>query len=179
MQFQQFSLTVWHLVALNWLTFLSINWPQYVKCTAIFGGLATIWRGLCQTMPHDNLGTPNFLMSGTVLKLEPCHPQCGCQMQVGWVKIDNFRQIMPQPGAATVCVRRFFSCHPVVFSYPDTIRYDMLLNDISGIFLVCLSSILLSFATVIQQAENAVWVRYSVQLFADYCNFHIKRTMHA
>ena len=87
-------------------------------------------------MPHDNLGTPNFLMSGTVLKLEPCHPQCGCQMQVGWVKIDNFRQIKPQPGAATVCVRRFFSCHPVVFSYPDTIRYEMLLNDISGIFLV-------------------------------------------
>jgi len=37
-------------MASNLLIFLKINWPQCVKCTAKFGGLATIW-GACVPSP--------------------------------------------------------------------------------------------------------------------------------
>ena len=38
-------------MASNLLIFLRINWPQCVKSTAKFGGLATIWSGLCPPPP--------------------------------------------------------------------------------------------------------------------------------
>jgi len=134
-------------------------------------------------MPHDNLGTPNFLMSGTVLKLELCHPQWGGVPNTGEVGENWQLSTNNAPAWSRLhCLRAtLFSCHPVVFSYHslyDTIR-DAIKRYQWHYPRICLSSILLSFATVIQQAENAVWVGCSVQLFADYCNFHIKRTVHA
>jgi len=58
-----FVLKIFHLVALNVIIFLRLKLSQYVKSTAKFvclatiwgpvkfGGLATIWRGLCFTAP--------------------------------------------------------------------------------------------------------------------------------
>ena len=45
--FAHFSLKIWHLVASNLLIFLRINWPQCVKSTAKFRGLATSFGGGC------------------------------------------------------------------------------------------------------------------------------------
>jgi len=44
-------------MATNLLTFLRINIDHSVKSTAKFGGLATIWRGLCPPPPPPQRGT--------------------------------------------------------------------------------------------------------------------------
>ena len=52
----------------------------------------TARRRITQTAPHDTPGT-SFLMPKISAKFDRGHPLRGRQMQVGWVKIGDFRQI--------------------------------------------------------------------------------------
>jgi len=49
-------------------------------------------RRITQTTPHDTPGT-SFLMPKISTKFDRDHPLRGRRMQVGWVKIGDFRQI--------------------------------------------------------------------------------------
>jgi len=53
----------------------------------------TAKRRITQTTPHDSPGESNFLKPKISTKLDRDHPLRGRQMQVGWVKIGDFRQI--------------------------------------------------------------------------------------
>ena len=52
----------------------------------------TAKRRITQTTPHNSPGTLSFQMPKISAKFEG-HPLRGRQMQVGWVKIGDFRQI--------------------------------------------------------------------------------------
>jgi len=50
-------------------------------------------RLIIQTTPHDSPGNSSFLTPKISAKFDWGHPLQGRQMQVGWVKIGDFRQI--------------------------------------------------------------------------------------
>jgi len=53
----------------------------------------TAKRRIIQTTPHDSPGNSSFLTPKISAKFDRGHPLQGRQMQVGWVKIGDFRQI--------------------------------------------------------------------------------------
>jgi len=53
----------------------------------------TAKRGITQTTPHDTPGDSSFLMPKISAKFDRGHPLRGRRMQVGWVKIGDFRHI--------------------------------------------------------------------------------------
>ena len=53
----------------------------------------TAKRRITQTTPHDTPKDSSFLMPKISAKFDRGHPLRGRQMQVGWVKIDDFRHI--------------------------------------------------------------------------------------
>ena len=53
----------------------------------------TAKRRITQTTPHDTPGDSSLLMPKISAKFDRGHPIRGRQMQVGWVKIGDFRQI--------------------------------------------------------------------------------------
>ena len=53
----------------------------------------TAKRRITQTTPHDTPRDSSFLMPKISAKFDRGHPLRGRQMQVGWVKIGDFRQI--------------------------------------------------------------------------------------
>jgi len=53
----------------------------------------TAKRRMIQTTPHDSPGTLVFFKPKISAKFDRGHPLRGHQMQVGWVKIGDFRQI--------------------------------------------------------------------------------------
>jgi len=68
--------------------------PVFVSvsvCLSVTSRSSTITakRRITQTTPHDS-----FLMPKISAKFDRGHPIRGCQMQVGWVKIGDFRQII-------------------------------------------------------------------------------------
>ena len=69
-----------------------------------------------QTTPHDSPGDSSFLKPKISAKFDRGHPLRGRQMQVGWVKIVDFRQIT---GYISITVRgqgqitRFRILHPM------------------------------------------------------------------
>jgi len=50
-------------------------------------------RRITQTTPQDSPGKSSFLMPKISAKFDRDHPLWGRQMQVGYVKIGDFRQI--------------------------------------------------------------------------------------
>ena len=53
----------------------------------------TTKRRIAQTTPHDSPRTLVFFMPKISAKIDRNHPLRGRQMQVGWVKIGDFRQV--------------------------------------------------------------------------------------
>ena len=53
----------------------------------------TAKRRITQTTPHDTPRDSSFLMPKGFAKFDRGHPLRGRRMQVGWVKIGDFRQI--------------------------------------------------------------------------------------
>ena len=68
----------------------------------------TAKQRITQTKPHDSAGTIVFLTPKISAKFDPGHPLRGRQMQAGWVKIGDFRQIA-RDISKTVQDRRMFS----------------------------------------------------------------------
>ena len=65
-------------------------YPQKCVCVSLADGV--VWR-ITQTTPHDISGTLGFLLPKTYAKFDRGHRPQGRQIQVGWVKLGEYRQI--------------------------------------------------------------------------------------